>query len=210
MNIEVTAKYCGLMSLTPEEIAANFDKFRALCEKLGERAPAALKLVDYFGERLALCPASGRKEYHLAEPGGLVDHSLRVLSNAMKLCKAFEYNIPRDSLIIGCLFHDLGKLGDLDHDYYLPQDSDWHREKIGEMYKHNKDIKYMTVPHRGVWLCQHFGLTLTQDEWLSIMLNDGWVLQENKAYCLKEGTLVTVVQTADYLATKHEKELVEE
>jgi hypothetical protein len=196
----------GIMSLSPEEIAANFDKFRSLCERLADRSTAALALVDHFAERLALCPASGRKEYHLAEPGGLVDHSLRVLGNAMKLCKAFEYNLPKDSLIIACLFHDIGKLGDLEQEYYLPQDSDWHRDKLGEMYKHNKDIKYMTVPHRGVWLCQHFGLKLTQDEWLAIMLNDGWVLQENKAYCLKEGTLVSVVQTADYLATKHEKE----
>lgn len=195
------------MSLTPEDIAANFDKFRSLCERLGDRSESALSLVDFFAERLALCPASGRKEFHLAEPGGLVDHSLRVLSNAMKLCKAFDHVIPKESLIIGCLFHDIGKLGDLDHDYYLPQDSDWHREKLGEMYKHNKDIKYMSVPHRGVWLCQHFGLRLTQDEWLSIMLNDGWVLQENKVYCLKESSLVHVVMTADYISTKQEKEM---
>jgi len=198
------------MSLTPEEIAANFDKFRSLCERLGERSPAALRLVDHLGERLALCPASGRKDFHQAIPGGLVDHSLRVLGNAMKLSKAFGWDLPKDSLIIGCLFHDLGKVGDVDDDYYVPQTSDWHREKLGEMYTHNKKIKYMTVPHRGVWLCQHFGLTLTQDEWLSIMLNDGWVLQENKAYCLKESDLVHVVMTADYISTKQEKDAVDE
>lgn len=48
------------MTLTPEEITENFDKFRSLCEKLGERSPAALAMVDHLGERLALCPASGR------------------------------------------------------------------------------------------------------------------------------------------------------
>jgi hypothetical protein len=75
------------MTLTPEEIAANFDKFRSLCEKLGDRSETALKMVDSLGEQLALCPASSRKDYHNCMVGGLVEHSLRVLSNAMKLVK---------------------------------------------------------------------------------------------------------------------------
>jgi putative nucleotidyltransferase with HDIG domain len=194
------------MSLEPEEIAANFDKFRSLCEKLGDRSPAALALVDHLGERLALCPASGRKEYHAAFPGGLVDHSLRVLTYAMKLCKTFEWNVPKDSLIIACLFHDLGKVGDHENDYYVPQDSEWHREKLGEMYKHNKDILYMTVPDRGVWLCQHFGLKLTQDEWLAIKLNDGQYIQENVPYKMREPMLADIVHQADIIATKEEKD----
>lgn len=194
------------MSLSPEEIAANFDKFRSLCEKLGDRSPAALALVDHLGERLALCPASGRKEFHAAHPGGLVDHSLRVLSYSIKLCKTFCWEVPKDSLIIGALFHDLGKVGDHNCDYYIPQDSDWHREKLGEMYKHNKEMLYMTVPDRGVWLCQHFGLKLTQDEWLAIKLNDGQYIQENAPYKMKEPLLADIVHQADVIATKEEKD----
>lgn len=195
------------MELTPEQIAENFEKYRGFMEKLGDRAEAALELVDHLGERLALCPASSRKDYHHAIPGGLVDHSLRVLSNALKLSKAFGWDLPKDSLIIGCLLHDLGKVGDHEKDYYVPQDSDWHREKIGEMYKHNKDIQYMTVPDRGVWLCQHFGLKLTQPEWLAIKLNDGQYADENAPYKMKEPTLVDVVHVADFISTKQEKNL---
>jgi len=198
------------MSLTPEDIAANFDKFRSLCEKLGDRSEAALALVDHLGERLALCPASSRKDYHAAFPGGLLDHSLRVLSNAMKLMKAFGWEVPKDSLIIGCLFHDIGKVGLANDDgsitdYYVPQDSDWHREKLGEFYKHNKDMQYMSTPQRSVHMCQAFGLKLKTDEYLSILLNDGFVLDENKPYCLKTSPLVFAVMTADYISTMQEK-----
>jgi hypothetical protein len=198
------------MSLSPEEIAANFDKFRSLCEKLGDRAEPAVKMVDSLGEKLALCPASSRKDYHHAIPGGLVDHSLRVLSNAMKISKAFSWEFPRDSLIISCLFHDLGKVGLAEDDgtvsdFYVPQDSDWHREKLGEMYKHNKDMQYMTTPQRSVHMCQAFGLKLKNDEYLSILLNDGFVVDENKAYCLKVSPLVFTVMTADYVSTMQEK-----
>lgn len=195
------------MELTPEQIAENFEKYRGFMEKLGDRSEAALTLVDHLGERLALCPASSRKDYHHAIPGGLVDHSLRVLSNALKLTKAFNWDLPKDSLIIGCLLHDIGKIGDHEKDYYLPQDSDWHREKIGEMYKHNKELQYMTVPDRGVWLCQHFGLRLTQPEFMAILLNDGQYAEENAPYKMKEPLLVDVVHIADFISTKQEKNL---
>ena len=198
------------MTLTPEEITANFDKFRSLCEKLGDRSETVLTMVDKLGEQLALCPASSRKDYHNCMIGGLLEHSLRVLSNAMKLVKTYGWNVPKDSLIISCLFHDLGKVGLANDDgtvsdYYIPQESDWHREKLGELYKYNKEMQYMSTPQRSVHMCQQFGLKLKTDEYLSILLNDGFVLDENKPYCLKTNPLVFVVMTADYISTMQEK-----
>jgi hypothetical protein len=157
-----------------------------------------------------MCPASSRRDYHLAEPGGLVDHSLRVLQNALIYCKAFSWNLPKDSLIISCLFHDIGKLGLPNKDgtfskYYLPQDSDWHRDKLGEMYKYNKEMLHMKTPQRSVFILQHYGIKLNHDEYLAILLNDGYVLDENKSYCLKEPLLSHVVMTADYISTRQEK-----
>ena len=193
------------MSLTPEDIASNFDKYRSFMEKLGDRSEPALALVDHLGERLALCPASSKKEYHAAFPGGLVDHSLRVLGNALKLCKTFGWDLPKESLIIGCLLHDIGKVGDHDNDYYIPQTDSWRIEKLGEVYTRNQKMQYMTVPHRGVWLCQHFGLKLTQDEFLAIMLNDGQYDEVNAPYKMKEPQLADVIHLSDYISTKQEK-----
>lgn len=191
------------MSLTAEEIEANYNKVQSLCSNLGERSKHALNLVESLGERLALCPASGRKDYHNAFPGGLLDHSLRVLGNAIQLKKTFGWKIPKESLIISCLFHDLGKVGDHNNDYYVNAE-DW-QQKRGELYTYNKNMQYMSVPHRSVFLCQHYGLVLTQDEFLAILLNDGFVIDENKPYCLKEPLLAHVVMTADYLSTRQEK-----
>lgn len=198
------------MSLTPEEIAENFEKYRSFLEKIGDRSSAAIGMVDSLGEQLALCPGSAKKEYHAAYPGGLVQHSLRVLSNALKLVKAYNWNIPKESLIVSCLFHDIGKVGLANDDqsvtdFYVPQDSEWHRDKLGELYKYNKNIQYMTTPQRSVHMCQQFGLRLNTDEYLSILLNDGFVLDENKPYCLKISPLVYAVITADYISTMQEK-----
>jgi hypothetical protein len=197
------------MSLTAEQIEQNWNKYTSFLSLLGERAPAAINMCETLGERLALAPASGRKDYHNAFPGGLVDHLLRVLTNATKLAKTFGWDVPRESLIIAALFHDLGKVGDLEQDYYVPQDSDWHREKLGEMYKHNGKINYMTVPHRSIWLCQQFGVKLTYEEFTAILLHDGQYAQENKPYSMKECKLVDVISMADFVSSKQEKTMSE-
>lgn len=193
------------MSLTPEEIENNWKKALALLEKLGDRAPAAIGMVESLGERLALCPASGKRDYHNAFPGGLIDHSLRVLGNAMRLIGAFGWKVPKDSLIIAALFHDLGKVGDHERDYYVQQTDQWRVDKLGEEYTYNKELQYMTVPDRGVFLCQHFGLKLTQEEFLAIRLNDGQYADENAAYKLKEPMLADIIHMADLISTKQEK-----
>lgn len=195
--------------LTAEEIQRNFDKFQVLLQKVGDRADAAQRIVEGLGERLAIAPASTKLSFHNAFPGGLVEHSLRVFKNAFKLTKAFGWEIPQDSLIIATLFHDLGKVGDEKNDYYLPQESEWHREKRGEVFMINQELVYMTVPDRSVWLCQHYGLSLTKDEFLAIKLNDGQFADENKPYRRGEPALATIVHTADFIAMKQEKGLLE-
>jgi hypothetical protein len=195
--------------LTPEEIETNWKQFCGLCEKLGDRAPAFAAMLKDVEDRLVLCPASAKKEFHGAFPGGLVDHSLRVLNNLVTLNKAFDWKLRKDSMIVSALAHDIGKLGmpgsDQSNDFYIDQTDSWRRDKLGEVYRYNNDIPYMTTPDRSVFFMQHYQLKLTSEEWLAIKLNDGFVLQENKPYCLKITPLVYGLQTADYVATCVEK-----
>lgn len=197
------------MSLTPEEIEQNWRKFVSLCEKTGDRAPAIAAMLEDLEDRLVLCPASSKKDYHNAFPGGLVEHSLRVLNNVVALNKTFGWNLPKESMIIGALFHDIGKVGlpgkSAENDYYIEQTDPYWRDKRGELYTYNNSIKYLTTADRSVFIMQHYGIKLSVDEWLAVKANDGFVVQENKPYCLKEGQLVFAVQTADYLSTMIEK-----
>lgn len=196
------------MTFTAEQLEQNWEKFLSMCKHTGPgRADAVIEMCETFGERLALAPASGRTEHHNAFPGGLVDHSIRVLVNARSLSKALNVQLPTESIVLCALFHDLGKVGNEKEDYYLPQDSDWHREKLGEMYKTNKNLQYMTVPHRGLYLLQKFGVVLTQDEYIAIMIHDGQHCPENKPYSMQEPMLASVLMMADFSATKQEKAL---
>lgn len=194
--------------LSPEEVICNFNQYIEYLNKINDdRKEPAIALVEALGDRLALCPASGRLSFHNCFAGGLVEHSIRVLGIALKLRKLLDIDtkeVTTNSLILCCLFHDLGKVGNLDDDYYIPQESNWHREKLGEYYKTNQEMRYMTVPHRSLWLCQQFGIKLTQEETLGIMLHDGQYIQENKPYAMKEPAIAVITHHADVLAGKRE------
>lgn len=199
------------MYLSDEKILENWKLFVNFSQKMGDKRKDKIKIfLDENEERLSLTPASTRKAYHAAYPGGLVDHSLRVLKIAKNLTEAVGlYNgLNAESIIFSCLFHDIGKLGEGGKnglDYYIPESSTWHRDNLGQYYKINDKLNYMKNSLRGIYLLQQYGIPLTEDEFLAIYLNDGWIEEQNKPYCLKEPALVTLVQQADYLATKEEK-----
>jgi hypothetical protein len=195
----------SIQSLSETVIVNNWSMYNKLLASIVHRFENIEKMLNVIGDELAVAPASSKTEFHNAFPGGLVDHSLRVLKNAMNYTNTIKADVPKESLIIASLFHDLGKVGDGTNPLYVKQTDQWRRDKLGEVYTHNQDLVYMTTGLRGLFLLQKFDIKLTQEEYLAIYLNDGWILQENKQYALKEPILAHIIQTADYTATLTEK-----
>ena len=186
-----------MSNLSPEQLESNWNTYENLCKKLSD--DNLNKLLDTLGERIVMCPASPREDQYGPYPGGMVEHSLRVTATMRKLNSALEFGIPVQSVIKVGLLHDLGKVGSLDKDYFINQDSDWHREKLGQFYKYNEDLNKMSVSHRTLFLVQHFGITLTNDEWIAIQLAQGSHFEENRFYVGHEPTLALLLQQAKQL-----------
>lgn len=200
------------MELTPEQIKENYEKFVSLAMKTGDfRKESLERFFAHFEERLALCPASSKTGFHNAFPGGLVEHSLRVLRNCNRLVQVYKdiFDISQESMIFASLFHDIGKLGGIDEERYVPQTSDWHA-KQGNLYEYNPKMPFLTTAHGGLFLLQSFGVKMSHEEWQSILLNDGQYDEGNVAYKLKESPLALLVHQADVVATITEKKLLNE
>ena len=132
---------------------------------------------------------------------------MQVASQAMKLLEAYGLQPElKRSVVKVALLHDLGKVGDLKYDHFIPQDSDWHREKLGAHYKFNdeKDLQKMAVAHRTLYLLQHFGIQISQNEWLAIQLASGFHFEENRWYVHDEPSLARVIQHAKYAVSRRE------
>ena len=197
-------------SITPEQIQQNWERFESLALKVkDDRHEPIRRLLAEMQDRIALAPASGKTSYHNAFPGGLVDHTLRVYLNAVALCDTFGWEVPKASLIIAALFHDLGKVGyegsDEGQNYYVESTDDWRKNKLGEMYAFNNDIQFMCVPDRSLYLLQHYGVRLERDELLAIKLHDGPYVEANRTYGMKEPMLADILHMADFIACKQEK-----
>jgi hypothetical protein len=185
-----------LSQVNAEKIQSNFDLFYKLSQKDEARSELYSFFIETLGDRLALCPYSGREEYGWAQPGGLIEYSLSVLNGLRRENDAHGLGLSVSSMITASLFHAIGKAGDLEDDLFVPEDSQWHQEKLGQFYKYNEKIGKMTVEHRSVWLLNQIGARLSREEYLAILLSAGALSEESKFYLNSQPVLSIALNNA--------------
>jgi len=178
-----------MKELTPKQIQYNWEQLRSLINNTfqGERLEKLNKMYDHFEDRMCVAPASGTEHFHNAHVGGYVEHVLHVVDLALKFTNVWEadgatIDFTVEEIIFAALHHDLGKVGDLEEDYYIPQESEWHRKNRGEIFTHNPKLNYMTVTDRAIFLLNHFGLDMSEKEYIGIRLTVGLYEEANKKY----------------------------
>jgi len=154
-------------------------------------------------------PASGTVKYHSAWAGGLLVHTVEVIEMGIQVADTVGPGVIKHekmddfmrSVVKCCYLHDIGKVGDGETPYYLPQDNDWRRTNLGETYTINRDLDamaFLPIPLRGLWLAQKFNVFLTQDEMQAVTASDGPGSELGKAInTFFETPLTMVVHFAD-------------
>ena len=203
------------MNNKSEIIKSNWDKLNSIVRENfeSEQSNNIRLLFEHFEDRIIEAPASGRPNYHNCFPGGWIDHTLRVIETSLKMREHFvdlgvDVTAKKEDVILAAMFHDLGKLGDLNDPYYKIQTDDWRRKKLKEFYTHNSDMENLSVTDRALWLLQHFGVTMTQNEFIGLRLTDGMYEDANKAYYVSyvperqlRSNIAYILHQADMLAT---------
>ena len=204
-----------MKQLTEQQIVDNWNKLMKLIEDTfdGDRLKKLKTMYTYFEDRMSVAPASARAHYHNAMVGGYVEHVLHVTDCAIQIKKLWEsngaeINFTDQELIFAAIHHDLGKVGDLNQDYYIPQDSEWHRKNRGEIFKHNPNLQYMSVTDRAIFLLNHFEISMTQWEYIGLRLTDGMYEEANKSYYMSynpdwglKSNIAYILHQADMMAT---------
>lgn len=187
--------------LTEIEIQNNWTKFKEIIDTEfdGERKEKLNEMYDYFEERMIMAPASGREHFHNAFPGGYVDHVLNVINGAVKLMELWEaagniINFTREELIFSAMHHDLYKVGDMYNDYYVVNDSQWHREHQGLIYKFNEKLMHNSSFWRTLYLLSQFGIKYTEFEQIGMLCADGMYAVETETV-LKQHELARQIRT---------------
>ena len=164
-------------------------------------------LVDYLDSPASdwfVAPASSK--YHGAYSGGLVDHSLAVFDECVRLYNAYMdrpevMNIPKNSITITALLHDLCKINT-----YRPVEKS---RKVGSSwekymgYEHDEEYKFGGHGCKSVFLLSRF-LMLTYEEASAINCHMGtWDVKDVLpiSQVFTENPLAWLLHAADESAT---------
>ena len=204
-----------MKQLTEKQILGNWTKLRDIITSTfeGDRLENLNKMYDHFEDRMCMAPASGKEHFHYAHVGGYIEHVLHIIDYSKQLKGVWEgngatINFTDEELIFAAMHHDLGKVGDLEHDYYVPNESEWHRKNQGAIYTHNKELQHMTVTDRAIFLLGHFKVPMSENEYIGLRLTDGMYEEANKAYYIVyqperqlRSNIAYILHQADMMAT---------
>lgn len=178
--------------LTAKQLQQNYKTFRQLINDSFPSRKDALNIMydDLGDERVIMAPASSFEFFHNAIPGGYVDHILRVYEYSIDTYELWKKHglavntFSIEELVFSAIHHDLGKLGlpGARREHYVYNDSKWHRENQGKMYKSNPNVPNMTVTDKGFFLLNHYQIPITENEWIGIRCTDGMYEEANKPY----------------------------
>ena len=182
----------------------------------GEQHTNIMLLFEHFDDRMENAPASGRPNYHNCFRGGWLDHTIRVIETSLDMKNQFiKLGVKVDSsdseVVLAALFHDLGKLGDLNESYYVVQTDEWRRNKLNEWYTYNNKLEPFSVTDRSLYILQQFNITLTDSVWKAIKLSDGMFDKGNEDLYRRStdsrNILHYIVHFGDWTSTVAEKQL---
>ena len=205
--------------LSAEQMMENLNKFYGFINKdvIGARRDKLLDLYKSVEELLVMAPASTKLDHHNCFPGGYIDHVNRVVEAALvyeKVWDKFGQNktYTTEELVFSAINHDLGKLGTIDKPVYVENDSQWHVEKQGALYKYNPKVTHMRISDRSLFYLQKAGIEVTENEYLAIKLHDGLYEEGNKPYFMTYNkdtelkcNLVHILHHADMMASRVEQ-----
>ena len=166
-----------------------------------ENLAAFLEQSDFYK-----APASTK--YHLAEPGGLLIHSLHVHMLLNAKVKMFKLTIPQETILICSLFHDICKAN-----FYGTENRNVKNDATGQWEKKQiyvvKDQFPMGHGEKSVTLLLQY-VHLTEEEMLAIRWHMGAWTEGMTEYGMRQAyneakkryPLVTLLATADMEASQ--------
>lgn len=144
-------------------------------------------------------PCSGA--HHLAGPGGLLEHSLNVLTLARELARAWESTIPDESITISALLHDLGKMGDHGKPNYAENYLKDGSQSSAKPYITNTNLVYIPHEVRSVLIAERY-IYLSEEEEQAILWHNGLYGQFRNDITGKETELYMIIHFADMWASR--------
>lgn len=176
------------------------ERYEALKSRVVNRKEEFAELINFIENETEYLTAPASTRFHLCKEQGLLEHSVNVAENMLKIRGALAPKIDEESCIITALIHDLGKAGMPGNPQYIPNEPTPRQKQYGYgpsvPYRFNEKLTYLSVPLRSLYLALPH-ITLSESEVQAIMYHDGQYVDDNKSVATKETPLLLLLQYAD-------------
>ena len=183
----------------PEENAQNNkERFLSLCKSIERKGidelMSWLEKSDFYAS-----PASTR--FHGAKPGGLLEHSLNVYDELVRILEAYpEIHADRDSVVIVSLFHDLCKVNSYATEK-RNRKNEFGQWESYDAYKTEEKVCYGGHGSKSVFILQNF-MKLTLDEAVAVNAHMGsWDGNKDVGKVYEQFPFAWALHMADEAAT---------
>ena len=176
------------------------ERYESLKGMVVERRSQFDRLISFMENETTWLTAPASTKYHLCKESGLLEHCLNVAESMLKIREALAPNISMESCVIVSLVHDLGKVGMSGNPQYLINEPTDKQQKSGfkpdAPYRFNKNLTYLSVPVRSLYLASKH-IDLTEQEVQAIIYHDGQYVEDNRSVATHEEPLTLLLQYAD-------------
>jgi len=171
------------------------------------RATERKGIEDLIGwmEKNGFFDAPCSSHYHLAEPGGLAEHSLNVFRVAIGIASELYKKDPQklsfdfvNGIVIASILHDLGKAGQFGEPNYKMKIIEGDPETVA--FETNKDLLYIPHEVRSIAIASQF-IQLTEQEQFAILYHNG-LYGELQSIKNHETPLYMILHFADMWASR--------
>lgn len=189
-----------MLSTSTDTKGTILDRYEALKALVVNRKAQFDRLIAFMENETTWLTSPASTKYHLCKEGGLFEHSVNVAESMLKIRKALAPEISEESCVIVSLLHDLGKVGMPGNPQYLVNEPTEKQQKYGYKpdapYRFNKDLTYLSVPVRSLYLASKY-IDLTEQEVQAIVYHDGQYVEDNRSVAKNEEPLTLLLQYAD-------------
>ncbi len=175
--------------ITEDKINANYLKFIQYLEKYNCYSE---QMIIEIGDKIKIAPYSAQLEFGGAEPGGLIDVTLNTLCRIGAEINQYAFGnngntdkpinhpllcVNQNMLMKVLLLINISKVVS-----FIPNDSTWHKEKLGKMYNFIDFNTRLKLGQRSIYLCQKYGITLEEEEFEAFLALDNISIEDGENY----------------------------
>ncbi|MBQ6795445.1 MAG: phosphohydrolase [Clostridia bacterium] len=176
------------------------ERYERLKSVVVERKEEFDRLISFIENETEYLTAPASTRFHLSKEQGLLEHSVNVCENMLRIKHALYPSISDESCVIVALIHDLGKVGMPGNPQYIKNEPTARQKQFGYgasvPYSFNNNLTYLSVPVRSLYLALPY-ISLSEEEVQAIIYHDGQYVDDNKSVATKECPLLLLLQFAD-------------